>query len=105
MLAIANDTAPQHVGHEGIFYGWLQRRRDSGKVRFLTVRRGTEDTQAVLGKKAVRDEQFAVLTSLIQESSLVVTGQLRQDDRSPGGYVVSRIETLPFPRMLYQLCP
>jgi len=103
MPVIAIDAAAQHVGQEVTLRGWLRSRRDSGKLHFLTVRDGTGDMQAVVSKKAVGDEQFAVSASLTQESSLIATGQLRQDDRAPGGYEldVSRIEAVqiaePFP--------
>ena len=103
MPVIAIDAAAQHVGQEVTLRGWLRSRRDSGKLHFLTVRDGTGDMQAVVSKKAVGDEQFAVSASLTQESSLIATGQLRQDDRAPGGYEldVSRIEAIqiaePFP--------
>ncbi|HKC94461.1 MAG TPA: asparagine--tRNA ligase [Nitrospira sp.] len=103
MPVIAIDAAAQHVGQEVTLRGWLRSRRDSGKLHFLTVRDGTGDMQAVVSKKAVGDEQFAVSASLTQESSLIATGQLRQDERAPGGYEldVSRIEAVhiaePFP--------
>jgi asparaginyl-tRNA synthetase len=103
MPVIAIDAAAQHVGQEVTLRGWLRSRRDSGKLHFLTVRDGTGDMQAVVSKKAVGDEQFAISASLTQESSLIATGQLRQDDRAPGGYEldVSRIEAVqiaePFP--------
>jgi len=97
------DAAAQHVGQEVTIRGWLRSRRDSGKLHFLTIRDGTGDLQAVVSKKAVGDDQFAVSAGLTQESSLIVTGQLRQDDRAPGGYEldVNRIQALqiaqPFP--------
>jgi asparaginyl-tRNA synthetase len=103
MPVMTIDAAAQHVGQEVTIHGWLRSRRDSGKLHFLTVRDGTGDLQAVVSKKAVGDDQFAISASLTQESSLILTGQLRQDDRAPGGYEldVSRIEALqiakPFP--------
>ena len=103
MPVMTIDAAEQHVGQEVTIRGWLRSRRDSGKLHFLTVRDGTGDLQAVVSKKAVGDDQFAVSAGLTQESSLIVTGQLRQDARAPGGYEldVSRIEALqiaqPFP--------
>ena len=103
MALMTIDAAGQHVGQEVTIRGWLRSRRDSGKLHFLTVRDGTGDLQAVVSKKAVGDDQFALSASLTQESSLVLTGQLRRDDRAPGGYEldVSRIEALqiaqPFP--------
>ncbi|HEY5626822.1 MAG TPA: asparagine--tRNA ligase [Nitrospira sp.] len=103
MPVITIEAAAEHVGQEVTVRGWLRSRRDSGKLHFLTVRDGTGDMQAVVSKKAVGDEQFSVSAALTQESSLIVTGQLRQDDRAPGGYEldVSRIEAVqiaePFP--------
>jgi asparaginyl-tRNA synthetase len=103
MPVMTIDAAAQHVGQEVTIRGWLRSRRDSGKLHFLTVRDGTGDLQAIVSKKAVGDDQFAVSASLTQESSLILTGQLRQDDRAPGGYEldVNRIEALqiakPFP--------
>jgi len=97
MSVMAIEAAARYVGQEVTVCGWLRSRRDSGKLHFLTVRDGTGDMQAVVSKKAVGDEQFAVSASLSQESSMIVTGQLRQDDRAPGGYEldVSRIEAVP----------
>jgi asparaginyl-tRNA synthetase len=103
MPVMTIDAAAQHVGQEVTLRGWLRSRRDSGKLHFLTLRDGTGDMQAVVSKKAVGDDQFALSASLTQESSLIVTGQLRQDDRAPGGYEldVRNIEALqiagPFP--------
>lgn len=103
MSVMAIEAAARHVGEEVTLRGWLRSRRDSGKLHFLTLRDGTGDMQAVVSKKAVGDEQFAISASLTQESSLIVTGQLRQDERAPGGYEldVNRIEAVqiaePFP--------
>jgi asparaginyl-tRNA synthetase len=88
MPIISIEQASQHVGETVTIRGWLRSRRDSGKLHFLTVRDGTGDMQAVVSKKAVGDEQFAVSASLTQESSLIITGQLRADPRAPGGYEV-----------------
>jgi asparaginyl-tRNA synthetase len=103
MPVMTIDAAAQHVGQEVTLRGWLRSRRDSGKLHFLTLRDGTGDMQAVVSKKAVGDDQFALSASLTQESSLIVTGQLRQDHRAPGGYEldVRSLEALqiagPFP--------
>src|SRR5687768_15164444 len=103
MPVMTIDAAAQHVGQEVTLRGWLRSRRDSGKLHFLTLRDGTGDMQAVVSKKAVGDDQFALSASLTQESSLIVTGQLRQDHRAPGGYEldVRSLESLqiagPFP--------
>jgi asparaginyl-tRNA synthetase len=71
-----------HVGEEVTVRGWLYNKRKGGSIRFLLVRDGT---------------------GIVQESSLKVTGTVREDPRSPGGYelLVSRIEPVqiadPYP--------
>ncbi len=63
--------------------GWLHGKRTGGKVVFLVVRDGTGLCQCVV--EAVAADAFALATDLTQESSLVVTGLVRVDERSPGG--------------------
>jgi len=64
--------------------GWLYNRTDKGKLQFLQVRDGTGFVQCVVFKKDVSPEVFAAAQSLTQESSLVVSGTVRQDARAPG---------------------
>jgi asparaginyl-tRNA synthetase len=103
MTVIYIEDAARYAGQEVTIRGWLRHRRESGKLHFLIVRDGTGDLQAVVSKGTVGEEQFDVSAKLTQESSLIVTGRLRQDSRAPGGYEldVSRIEPVqiaePFP--------
>ena len=88
MSIISIEEAGHHVGETVTIRGWLRSRRDSGKLHFLTLRDGSGDIQAVVSKRAVGEEQFAASAKLTQESSLIITGQLRADSRAPGGYEV-----------------
>ncbi|MBL7153402.1 MAG: asparagine--tRNA ligase [Phycisphaerae bacterium] len=74
------------VGQEATLCGWLYKSRSSGKVQFLIVRDGTGLCQCIIEKGKVSDELFDQLRHLGQESSLTVTGTVRADDRSVGGY-------------------
>ncbi len=74
----------QHVGEEVVIQGWLYHRTDKGRLQFLRVRDGTGFAQCVVFKKEVAPEVFQAARSLTQESSLIVTGTVRQDDRAPG---------------------
>jgi asparaginyl-tRNA synthetase len=76
----------EHVGSLVRVQGWLTNRRSSGKLQFLQVRDGSGVVQCVLRKGTVSDELFAELDSLPQESSLEVDGEVRADERSPGGH-------------------
>ena len=63
--------------------GWVQGKRSGGKVVFLLVRDGTGLCQCVA--EAASAEAFQQASELTQESSLVVTGTVRVDERAPGG--------------------
>lgn len=65
--------------------GWLYNNRPSGKVQFLTMRDGTGLCQCVVERGRVSDEVFEMLKRLGQESSLILTGAVRPDERSIGG--------------------
>jgi asparaginyl-tRNA synthetase len=75
-----------NVGKEVRLSGWLYRARAGGKVLFLIVRDGTGLCQCIAEKGKVSDELFDELKRLGQESSLAVTGTVRADERSVGGY-------------------
>jgi len=76
----------KHDGKEVTLAGWLYNSRSSGKVQFLVLRDGTGLCQCVVEKSKVPQELFSQLKHLGQESSLTVTGTVRADDRSVGGY-------------------
>jgi asparaginyl-tRNA synthetase len=60
------------------------------------VRDGTGLVQSVVLKNQVTAEEFALADSLMQESSVIVTGTVRADQRAPGGYelTVTNIELM-----------
>ncbi len=78
----------RHVGEEVTIKGWLHNRRSSGKIHFLILRDGSGFIQAVMSKAAVGDALFAVADHLSQETSIVVTGVVRADQRAPSGYEI-----------------
>jgi len=75
-----------HVEKQVSLSGWLYRGRSSGKVLFLIIRDGTGHCQCIIEKGNVPDELFEQLKHLGQESSLSVTGTVRAEERSVGGY-------------------
>ncbi len=77
-----------HVGQEVKVQGWLHNRRSSGKLQFLTVRDGSGFAQVVMAKAAVPPEAWRAAEGMGQESSLELTGKVKQDARAPGGYEV-----------------
>ena len=75
----------KHVGEEVTLKGWLYNMRSSGKLMFPQLRDGTGIVQGVVVKNSVSPEMWDALKPLGQESSLVVTGRVREDERAPGG--------------------
>lgn len=76
----------EHVGEEVTIKGWVYGKTGKGRLQFILVRDGTGTIQCVVFKKAVSPEVFEAAKSLTQESSLVVTGTVRADERAPGGF-------------------
>ncbi|MBU2496328.1 MAG: asparagine--tRNA ligase, partial [Candidatus Omnitrophica bacterium] len=79
----------QHTGEEVTIRGWLYNKTDKGKLQFLLVRDGTGSMQCVVFKRDVTPEAFEAATTVTQESSIYVTGTVREEKRAPGGYELS----------------
>ena len=73
-----------HDGQRVTLQGWVYNRTDTGKLVFLWIRDGTGFAQCVFFRGNVAPELFEAAQSLAQESSVVITGTVRQDDRAPG---------------------
>jgi asparaginyl-tRNA synthetase len=76
------------VGQAVELKGWLYNVRSSGKLIFPQLRDGTGLVQCVAFKKAVDEATWVTLQTATQESALVIRGQVRADERAPGGYEV-----------------
>ncbi|MEW6026304.1 MAG: asparagine--tRNA ligase [Planctomycetota bacterium] len=88
------------IGQSVTIKGWLYNLRSSGKILFLLVRDGTGIVQCVTSRpddtsgrgspveaaeKDIGTEQFKEISKITQESSIIVTGVVREDKRAPGG--------------------
>ena len=96
----------QHEGERVTLKGWLYNQRASGKLLFPIFRDGSGTVQGIVPKAAVTPEVFERVRGLTQESSVLVTGKVRADQRAPGGFeldvdnleVLQRVsEEEPFP--------
>lgn len=72
------------IGEEVTLKGWLYNQRSSGKLVFLQLRDGTGIVQCVVFKPN-DEELFEKAKGLGQESSIIVTGKVKEDTRSPIG--------------------
>lgn len=86
IVKITISEASKHVGKEVTIGAWLANKRSSGKIAFLQLRDGSGFMQGVVVKAEVEEETFKLAKSMTQESSLYVTGIVREDERSPFGY-------------------
>ncbi|MGD0201302.1 MAG: asparagine--tRNA ligase [Bryobacteraceae bacterium] len=103
---ITIEQAARHVGQTVTIPGWLYNLRRSGKIVFPLLRDGTGIMQCVGVKGALAEELFEALKNLTQESSIVLTGRIRAEQRAPGGYemdiegaeIIQRVpESDPYP--------
>ncbi len=76
----------EFVGREVQVQGWVYNMRSSGKILFIIVRDGTGIIQCIVEKSSVGEELFEEASQLTQESSLEITGTVKEDARAPGGY-------------------
>ncbi|KJB87001.1 asparagine--tRNA ligase [Paenibacillus sp. E194] len=86
----------RHVGEEVRMGCWLHNKRSSGKIQFLQLRDGTGFIQGVVVKSEVQEEVWEAAKSLTQESSLYVTGTVREEPRSKSGFemTVTNVEII-----------
>jgi asparaginyl-tRNA synthetase len=95
MTIISIEQAGKYEGQEVTIRGWLYNLRESGKLMFPIFRDGTGVIQGVCALKE-NPEAFEALKGLTQESSVIVTGKIRAEQRAPGGFEmgVSKIQIL-----------
>ena len=78
-------------GQEVTLRGWVYNKTGKGRLQFVQLRDGTGVIQCVAFKKEIEPESFEAVKTLTQESSIIVTGTVRADERAPGipgGYEV-----------------
>jgi asparaginyl-tRNA synthetase len=83
------EDVEEHVGDEITLRGWLYNQTDKGRLQFLLVRDGTGVIQAVAFEDDIEADVFKAITELSQESSIIVSGTVRADERAPGGHELS----------------
>ncbi|WP_303975230.1 asparagine--tRNA ligase [Streptococcus merionis] len=85
---------PNHVGQEVTIGSWVTNKSGKGKIAFLQLRDGTAFFQAVAFKpnfieKFGQEEgtdKFETIKRLSQETSIYVTGIVKEDERSKFGF-------------------
>ncbi len=88
MRSIYVSDIDKYSGEEVTIKGWIYNKRSSGKLHFLQIRDGTGTVQCVVFKGDVSTEIFEISDRLTQESSVIVTGVVKADERSPIGFEI-----------------
>ena len=96
-----------HVGEKVTLEGWLYNKRSSGKLHFIEVRDGSGICQCVVFKGDVSPELFAAADKLSQETSLRLTGVVREHGKLKGTFEVgiSELEVIAEPSREYPISP
>lgn len=86
MQTITISELGKFVGQEVSLQGWLFNKRSSGKIKFVILRDGTGYLQCVYFKGNVSEQVFITADRIGQESSIIVTGKVKEEPRAPGGF-------------------
>lgn len=79
----------QYEGQDVTVRGWVYNKTGKGKLAFVLLRDGSGILNCVAFKPNLPEEQFDRADKITQESSVVITGTVRKDERAkghPGGY-------------------
>ncbi|MBA7492803.1 Asparagine--tRNA ligase [subsurface metagenome] len=80
------ENISKYIGKEVEIRGWLYNRRSSGSIIFLLIRDGTGIIQCIVSKNDVEPEIFKSAQNVTRESSLIIKGKIRKEERAIGGY-------------------
>jgi asparaginyl-tRNA synthetase len=86
MATVRISDLGRHAGETVTVEGWVATTRSSGKIAFLVLRDGSGYLQGVLARKEVPEAVWNAFGRLTQETSVAVTGVVREEARAPGGY-------------------
>ncbi|MDO4814141.1 MAG: asparagine--tRNA ligase [Gemella sp.] len=75
----------EKIGQTVTLGAWVANKRSSGKIAFFQLRYGAGFIQAVALKEALGEEKFQELKHLSQESSVRVTGTIKENERELSG--------------------
>ncbi len=77
---------------EVVLKGWIYRKRSSGGKIFCIIRDVSGTIQCVIDKSAVSKEEWESIDKAYLESSIILRGIVKKDERAPGGKEVETKE-------------
>jgi asparaginyl-tRNA synthetase len=106
MLPVSIAELRHHQGDAVTLQGWVVTTRSSGKIAFLVLRDGTGHVQCVFARQELAEGAWERFGALTQEAAVRVTGTVRADTRSPGGYEVTASDVVSTaPSVDYPITP
>jgi asparaginyl-tRNA synthetase len=66
--------------------GWVHRERGSNNLKFIVLRDTSDIIQCVIEKSVMGDEQFNIADKIQVETSMEITGTIKEEKRAPTGY-------------------
>jgi aspartyl-tRNA synthetase len=78
MQRVMNIETSQKIGEEVVIKGWVNVRRDMGKIIFLDMRDKTGIVQVVLVPAELSDRGKDVMSNLRAEDCLAITGMVNK---------------------------
>ncbi len=76
MIKVLINDLKNHLGEEVEINGWVSNLRSSGKIAFWQMRDGSGFAQAVLSADVLNEEQWALVNSVTQESSVKLIAEV-----------------------------
>lgn len=100
------DELKKYVGQTVELKGWVYNTRGSKKIKFLILRDGTGICQCTFFTGECDETAFNEFDKLTQETSVKVTGVVKEEPRSPGGYeLAAQSFTVIAPSVDYPITP
>ena len=73
-----------YEGQDVTVRGWVYNKTGKGRLQFILLRDGSGQAQCVAFKKEMDPAEFEIARALTQESSVIISGKVRADERAPG---------------------
>lgn len=99
------DITQKNEGKEVLVRGWVKEIRDLSKIRFLVLR----DVSGIIQVTAIKGETpeniFDLITKIPHESSVEVTGKVKESKQAPGGREIlpEKIEIIGKSELMLQI--
>lgn len=79
-------------GEEVNLRGWVHRCRCSSKMAFIVLRDSTGTIQCTFKKDSISENIFVKASQVYIESSLMIRGTPKKDERAPGGWEIGAVD-------------